>query len=53
MKRRYYCEHESLMYRSIFNDKQNGKILPIGDIRIGKDLAVSLKTNLIYKITNK
>ena len=50
MKKKYRCEFDSLMYRSIFNDKRNGKQLPNGDIRIGKDLAVSSKSNLIYKI---
>lgn len=50
MRRRTRCEHLSPIYRKIINHKHNGQVLENGDVRIGKDLALSIKTNLIYKL---
>mgnify|MGYP006435549845 CR=1 FL=1 len=50
MKTKTFCAEESKEYNKIVKEKHNRKILPNGDIRIGNDMAISKKTNLIYTI---
>lgn len=47
---RIQCEHASPLYREVKNSKQNGKILEKGNIRIGKDYYLDIKTNMVCKI---
>jgi len=49
---RKFCELKSPLYISILSSKYNGDKCDNGDIRIGNSLAVSSKTNLIYKLPN-
>ena len=42
------CVDTATAYNQIKNAKHNRKALPNGDIRIGNDMALSKKTNLIY-----
>lgn len=46
------CIEGSPTYKKIINHKNNRKILPNGDIRIGKDLAISSKNHILYQIKN-
>lgn len=41
------CEDHSPIYREILNSKFNSKILNGGNIRIGDEFYLDLKTNLI------
>jgi hypothetical protein len=47
--KRVYTEHSSPLYKEIYNAKNNGKILPNGDIMIGNTHALSKKDWIIYK----
>jgi len=49
-KQRISCVDLSPLYRSIKNYKHNGRVLENGDIQVGKDLAMSEKTRILYKI---
>ena len=44
------CVDTATAYNQIKNAKHNRKVLPNGDVRIGNDMALSKKTNLIYMI---
>jgi len=51
--KRVYCEDISPIYNSIRNSKYHGKsmiICGISHIRIGDDMALNEKTNLIKKL---
>jgi hypothetical protein len=41
------CEDHSPIYREILNSKFNSKILNEGNIRIGDEFYLNIKTNLI------
>lgn len=49
MRKRVMCEDLSQTYRKILNEKKNGKVLENGDIRVGNDMALNVKTNMLYK----
>jgi hypothetical protein len=49
-KRRSSCAELSSIYREIKNHKHNGRVLANGDIQVGKDLAISSKDSILYKI---
>ena len=50
MKTKTISAEQSKEYNKIVRENNNGKILPNGDIRIGNDMAISKKTNLIYNL---
>ena len=44
------CADYSPIYKSIKNYKHNGRILNNGDTQVGKNLAMSKKDSILYKI---
>lgn len=52
-RKKIRCEYTSPLYRKISNSKYNGKVLVNGDIRIGDDVVIDSKTNLLYKLWKK
>ena len=47
---RYECANEGQTYREVLNAKHNGKVLENGDIRVGNEFAMNIKTNILYKL---
>jgi len=50
MKKRISCADLSPIYKEIKSYKHNGRVLKNGDIQIRKNLALSSKDNILYKI---
>ena len=44
------CLDESSILKEILKSKHNRKVLENNDIRIGDDMALNSKTNIIYKL---
>jgi hypothetical protein len=47
---RFECASDSQILKSLILSKHNSKLLENGDVRIGDDMALNSKTNLIYKL---
>lgn len=47
---RGHCVELSPIYNTLKKEKHNGETLENGDIRIGNDMAMDIKTHLVYKL---
>lgn len=44
------CTDSSSIFNKIRKSKHNGKVLANNDVRIGDDMAMCSKTNVVYKL---
>lgn len=49
--KRIYCIESSTMYNSLRKERHNGKVLFNGDVRVGNDMAVCSRTDMLYKLS--